>query len=188
MAITTSPPLLSLDRLLSNPNLVEIIQQTRNVLTAAGYRALIDQGDAATREARHNLYSEARATRAVVKHIRHPEHPEWVRYGLLTAVVAWTVGEAQTCPHSPDPRHPQPVTAAAWKPGLVVCVRCPHLLELPRDSAENWTCDGCRTVVNPGEGGRIKALTLSYGAFTYRIGICTGCLYKPLPGGRRAAR
>lgn len=116
-------------------------------------------------------------------------YPDWVRLGLLHALVAWLMGDpgAHTCPHSPSPNHPEPVFGAAWKPGLVICHLCGHLLQLPRNSAADRMCDGCGRVTEGVEAGDpVYPVQVAYGAFIYFMGCCQGCKFWPAEEGEAA--
>jgi hypothetical protein len=76
--------------------------------------------------------------------------------------------------HNPDPNKPQPLFAALWRPLLVVCERCTHLLSLRPGSEADRTCDGCGRVfdgIYPGMG--------SYGPLSFQYGVCAGCRWEP---------
>ena len=106
------------------------------------------------------------------------EHPDWVRLGLISAFMGWILGRSSTCLHNPDPRYPQPIAAAAWKPGLVVCGRCAHLLAIPRNSVKDRTCDGCgRVTTGPENDDGIWPNTIVHGPLVYSLGTCRDCLY-----------
>ena len=129
-----------------------------------------DQLEAAKREALEAMTRLAERAGDSSFLLGFRELPEWVRLGLLTALVSWVFGEASTCAHRPDPMRPQPVVAAAWKPDLVVCGECTDLFVLPPGSDADRTCDGCGRVVE-----EIVPWAVSHGAFTYLMGLCDGC-------------
>lgn len=140
---------------------------------------LLDQFDAAAvevRDAMEQLVAQGDTNERVDMPAKG--HPAWVRLGLINALVTWQAGKGSTCLHAPDPRFPQPVHAVAWKPGLVVCDLCPHLLALPRNSTADHRCDGCGTVsVGVENGGGIQGCVVSAGPLTYGIGVCPDCCY-----------
>ncbi|MER5647299.1 hypothetical protein [Streptosporangium sp. NPDC002524] len=172
---------LAMDDLLQRSDFGDVLTRLRTAYQDAGQAWFLDQGDAATRQVRTGLaaLTEAEGTPLLAR--TPSEHPGWIRLGLLTALMTWCAGKADTCVHAPDPWHPQPVTAAAWKPGLVVCSRCPHLTSLPRGSVRDRTCDGCGTVTlfAPGEQRGIWPVTVSQGSFMYMAGVCVDCRYWP---------
>src|SRR5690349_12137455 len=82
---------------------------------------------------------------------------------------------ASTCRHSPDPNAPQPVFAAAWKPGLITCAGCVHLLSLRKGSAADSTCDACgHQCAGPEEGDGIYAAMVQVGPLVFQYGVCGG--------------
>lgn len=90
---------------------------------------------------------------------------------LLETLSAWTGGRAQTCLHNPVAAHPQPVYAAAWRPGLVTCAGCQHLFHLASRSDAAHRCDLCGVV----DRGGMTAHGVQYGVITFWVGTCTGC-------------
>lgn len=101
------------------------------------------------------------------------EVPMWVRLGTLSAVSAWVADQARTCLHDPRADGPVPGLAAAWKPGLVVCPQCLHMLATG-GGVEEYRCDGCGRISLPEDGG-VRVASLSTGALTYRFGACPDC-------------
>ncbi len=81
--------------------------------------------------------------------------------------------------HSPTPQHPQPVFAVAWRPGLIACALCPHLLHVGMGTRAGRTCDLCGRVVDGLPDDPIYPMTLAFGLLLYRAGFCTAC--RPLP-------
>ena len=66
----------------------------------------------------------------------------------------------------PNPDRPEPVFAAAWKPGLIVCALCTPLLKLVGEADK--TCDGCGHAcagVDVGDG--ICTVTVMLSALSY---------------------
>ena len=103
------------------------------------------------------------------------EVDDWLRLGLLDTFTKWVAGQARTCKHMPDARRPEPVWAAAWKPGLVVCTACLHLHRLASAAADR-VCDGCgHSCEGPEFGDGITPIVLSLGGFGYRAGACGPC-------------
>ena len=143
----------------------------------AAVRAQFDQLEAAAGEALDVLAVEAAILGGTgVFHSTVRDVPDWIRLGVLSAYVGWAAGKASTCMHSPHATRPHPVYAAAWKPGLVVCVRCPHLLELPRGSAKDRTCDGYgRVTTGPEHGDGIRPSRVQYGPLILAYGVCSDC-------------
>ncbi|MBL7493884.1 hypothetical protein I6A60_31300 [Frankia sp. AgB1.9] len=140
--------------------------------------AHLDQLDAAAAEALRAMRAYGNAHGVAERWTAVDGTPAWVRLGLLDTLAAWYAGRAATCRHIPDPRRPEPVFAAAWRPRLVACKACyPTLFRLGGDA--DWTCDGCGRVDRErGSGARV-----ALGPFTFLFGICRGCRGDlPVPG------
>jgi len=104
--------------------------------------------------------------------------PEWVRLGALSALTTWWAGEGSTCVHSPHRSRPEPVFAAAWKPGLVTCVRCVDLFKVAENSVPDRTCDGCgRVVAGVAEGEPMYSNAMRLAALVWQFGVCDGCRF-----------
>ncbi|GGQ23673.1 hypothetical protein [Streptosporangium pseudovulgare] len=168
---------IALDDLAHHPDLAEILNTTRTAIRAAGYSWILDQADAAARDTCNTLTTAAAATGSTPLSLPLDQHPDWVRLGLLDALAAWITEQATTCLHQPHPARPQPVISAAWRPRLVVCSACAHLLRLPKGSAKDRTCDGCGQVVP--DHGAIWSAAASHGGFVYQYGVCEPCRYWP---------
>lgn len=177
----TAAPAIALDRLLRHPELPNHLDQARAHLRAAGYGWLLDQGDAAAHETHTHMRDLADHHHGEVIARPVDDHPEWVRLALISTLADWITGKARTCLHSPDPRRPQPVQAAAWKPGVIACRHCTHLFALPADSPKNWTCDCCGHVIDHSRGEKIWATAISCGLFMYQLGACIDCRYWNAP-------
>ncbi|MDL4815478.1 hypothetical protein [Actinomadura opuntiae] len=151
---------------------------------AAALRAALptgfrDQLDAAATHTRQSL-AAATAAGVLTRHAPIPtaDHPAWIRLGITDTLVRWHAGSADTCMHAPHPLRPRPVFAAAWRPGLVVCGACGHLLAIPPDSDTDRTCDGCgKVTAGPAHDDPIYPLTIVCGALTYQAGACRDCQY-----------
>jgi hypothetical protein len=103
-------------------------------------------------------------------------YPAWVTLGVQQALAEWAAGTAATCQHQPVIAAPRPVHAAAWKPGLVVCGACTHLLALARTDPRDSRCDGCgHQCTGPDHGDGIWAHVIVAGALTYSVGVCGPC-------------
>ncbi|KAB2341879.1 hypothetical protein [Actinomadura rudentiformis] len=106
------------------------------------------------------------------------DHPGWVRLSVLDSLVRWFAGTADTCLHNPHPSRPQPVASVAWKPDLVVCGTCTHLLGVPADSTADRTCDACGHIVAGLEAGEpIYPFTVVCGVLMHGAGVCASCRY-----------
>jgi hypothetical protein len=102
----------------------------------------------------------------------------WLRLGMLDALLAWSNDKSRTCDHRPDVHFPQPVWAAAWKQGLVVCELCTDLLKI--SGAADKTCDGCGHPCAGTSADPIFPVSLLAGAFCYLAGACQDC-FNELP-------
>lgn len=169
---------LAYDELLHHPDLADIVKDAQTRIHAAGYGWLLDQADAATRHTNDILTTAAAAHGNNILNLSLDQHPDWVRLGILDTLARWVTGQAATCVHAPHVMRPQPALAAAWKPGLIVCLACAHLLRLRRGSPKDRTCDGCGTVVP--STGAIWSTAASHGGFVYQVGVCEPCRYWPL--------
>lgn len=101
--------------------------------------------------------------------------PGWLRLGALDALLTWAQGLGSTCIHDPSPKRPEPVHAAAWRPGLVSCTRCvAYLFRLTGDA--DARCDCCGRVTDGVEAGDpIYPSRLVFGALVYHFGTCPDC-------------
>lgn len=107
--------------------------------------------------------------------VEHSKIPDWIRLGAVSALAQWVAGESETCTHVPSPNGaPFAVIAAAWKPGLVVCAQCQHLIA-GLSEEEEMRCDCCGRITTMEEGG-IHALSISTGSIMYRAGACASCI------------
>ncbi len=163
---------LALDELLTNLT----AQQVREMRAHAPV-AVLDQADAAADDAR-------RITRTAIRAVS-PDHLDeqylppaavagWLRLGAVDALRAFLEGTARTCLHNPSPTRFEPIFAAAWKPGLVVCQQCTVLFKAHGEADRR--CDGCGHVcAGPDHGDGIRATNLCVGALTYTAGVCVDC-------------
>jgi hypothetical protein len=133
---------------------------------------LVDQLDAAARDSVAII--EAAENRPV-RYVPRSSVDDWLRLGLLDTFLTWVSGNARVCMHAPDFRRPEPVWAAAWKPGLVVCTRCIRLLKVFGHA--DATCDRCGRVTDGVEANDpIYTLSVLLGGLTYQVGACRDCL------------
>lgn len=175
---------LAADELLLDGRLATLAAAVRATAPAA----LRDQLDAATDHVEHRLRDAAAAGHGHFHNGPADDHPAWVRLGALHALVSWTESAANTCMHAPTPTRPQPIAAAAWKPDLVVCARCTHLLALPRNSAADRTCDGCGHLTGTQQDDGIHPGLIQLGPLMWSFGACTTCHYRPAPPATSAGR
>jgi LSD1 subclass zinc finger protein len=97
--------------------------------------------------------------------------PDSVGLRIVELLTEWACGSGiRTCVHGPHPSRPQPIVSALWRPGLIVCPRCTHMLRLPRGSVEELRCDLCTQI-----GESIHSDCVVWGALTVLYGACPGC-------------
>lgn len=165
---------LALESILMRPDAGEILAAFNGLVPSW----LADQCRAATRDASDLLQRAAETLDNQVRAGNPGDIPGWARLGLLTAWCEWVADSASTCMHSPNPRSPQPVIAAAWKPGLIACPGCTHLLALPRGGVADRTCDGCgRVVAGADAGDPIYPTNVAFGELIWMAGTCTDCQF-----------
>lgn len=101
----------------------------------------------------------------------------WVRLGLLDTWLGWIQDRDKTCIHNPTHRSTETALAAAWKPGLVVCLHCVHLLKMYGEA--DRTCDGCGRVCDELSADRsiggISPVMVTLGSLIYQTGMCDEC-------------
>lgn len=132
----------------------------------------LDQMNAAAAETLRTLTLEGALTGTALIPANGSDVPEWIRLPLIGTLLEWTTGHGKVCPHNPRISSPEPVLAAAWKPGLVVCTRCVHLLN-PRKS-ERFLCDCCGR-----HDDHLACQRVAYNSLTYSFGACRDCA--PVP-------
>ncbi len=163
---------LAIDELLHHPHFNQIAQWAAQAMPVGE----LDQLQAASRDT--NRVSAFIADHIGAQpHMRAPDGiPDWVRLGLLQAWSAHCLNTADTCLHSPTVERPEPVTAAAWRPGLVVCMRCSMLLAIRYGSEASRTCDGCGHVCAGTEhDDPIYPNSVVFGTLIYQFGACRAC-------------
>ncbi|MER7363602.1 hypothetical protein [Nonomuraea wenchangensis] len=166
---------LAWDEFLQRDDYRERLDQLRQWFRASGRTSLMDQGDAATEQLVEALSETALQVGSEGMPLGYKSYPDWVRLGVLGTIARWGAGEGTTCRHAPSIARPRPVVSAAWKPDLVVCTACLHLLELPHSSAANHTCDGCGYVVPNTE--ILYSFTISHGWLMWQAGACADCRF-----------
>jgi hypothetical protein len=154
--------------------LAELTPAQRNELRAsmpAGIMAQADQANAAQAQSiGWTIHDEDDR----VGYVPPTAVDEWLRLGLLDTVVGWVDGRGRTCMHSPHHTRPQPVFAAAWRPNLVVCAHCLHLLDVtgPADRI----CDCCGHLCDGIDADDpIYTGTVWLGELAYEFGTCGDC-------------
>ena len=132
--------------------------------------AFKDQLNAAMKQ---NIAGEEDRLGHKARWVPHLGLPEWVRLGMLDVTLKWFEGQALTCIHMPRPERPQPVFAAAWKPGVVTCRQCRHLLAVT--GVADTICDGCGHECKGMPDDGIKPVTAFCGQLAYQMGVCMDC-------------
>lgn len=165
----TTSPALALDQYLS-----QLTPGDRAAMRKALPVALLDQTEAANADVDNLVHMVGRSMKSSVADLDYTQVPEWVRLSVTDTLVGFMTGTVATCMHNPNPNHPQPVFAAAWKPGLITCSACLHLFRLV--GAADRTCDrcGCVRTGKPGDG--VHACTLTFGQLVFSYGLCPDCL------------
>ena len=156
--------------------LAALTPQQRDELRAdlpAGIMALADQAGAAQAQSigwtRH-----AKGDR--LGWIPRDDVDGWLRLGLLDTLLGWLGGYGRTCMHSPSHLRPEPepVFSCAWRPGLVVCAHCLHLLDIV--GAADLSCDCCGRVCEGLDADDpIYTGTVWLGELAFEFGTCTDC-------------
>lgn len=166
---------LGMDELLTNPRYAHVGAALRKLAPTS----FTDQADAAvdhTDELRDALAGVLAPEKFRRGWAEAADYPDWLRLGVLDAFAGWITGETATCLHAPDPMRPQPLFAAAWKPGLVTCIRCTHLLVQPSRSRADKLCDGCgHECAGPDAGDGVYPGVVQLGVMLYEFGTCTSC-------------
>jgi hypothetical protein len=181
---------LALEKLLLAPGFEEAAAKWH----AAVPTACRDQADAAIADAQRAAYATAGQIGATdAGTTKAADLPGWLRLALLAALAEFMDEAADTCAHAPTPSNPQPVMAAAWRPGLVVCLRCTHLLPLRRGCAADRTCDSCGRVCAGTPADSIYPGLLALSVLIFEYGTCRDCKppeppAAPLPRRRTSER
>lgn len=129
--------------------------------------------DAAHRDSFEMTGATMRGTR--YRETSMSQTPEWLRRKLLHTLAAWDIAQASTCLHDPSPKRPEPVFAVAWKPRLVVCAHCQHLLQ-PTTREMDTCCDRCGHIcAGVDAADPIYPIAVVYNQLSFRAGVCTGC-------------
>lgn len=157
-------------------------EEFRRRLTASATPGFDDQVRAATAETHDLVTAVTRNLDGGQRSASLPaDVPAWVRLGMLDALAQWASGSGSTCIHEPHPARPEPITAVAWKTGLVACPPCGgRLFKLPLNSEADRTCDGCGRITRGVEDdGGITAIIVRIGALLYTVGACSDCRWGP---------
>lgn len=152
------------------------LDDLEGALVAAGVQIdvqqtpLGDQVESATREqgATHDAVAAILGARNL--DVGRSDVPDWQRLLIVDALLGFIQGTASTCVHDPSLRRPEPLYAAAWRPGVVGCKHCLHLFRLKPGSIRDRTCDGCGQVVD-----KIHPQMLTRGPLSLMFGTCDDC-------------
>ena len=106
--------------------------------------------------------------------LRWLDVPEWLRLSVLDTAVTFAAGNADTCMHQPSITRPEPLLAAAWRPGLVTCRSCPHLFWLTGDA--DRTCDRCGYFGSGLPDDGITTGGIRFGPMAFAYALCVDCL------------
>jgi hypothetical protein len=166
-------PTLAFDALLTDPRYAEVAAELQTMLPT-WFR---DQADASARTTSHMVdVLRDHIGSHQFGGIAPAEVPDWLRLSVLDALVNWITGRAEMCRHAPDPLAPQPVLAAAWRPGLVACAACAHLFRLRRGSDAEATCDACgHRCAGLEAGDGIHPAFIQAGSLLFQYGVCGSC-------------
>lgn len=166
-------PALALERLMLDPAYDRFVEHARAVMPVG----LRDQHDAAATDAYRILADVAvRLSDDPARPTTANELPGWLRLSLLDTLAAFAAGQATTCRHNPAADRPSPVVAAAWKPRMVVCPWCVHLLSLRHDAAADAVCDACgHQCAGPERGDGIYPGVVQLGPLIFQYGTCADC-------------
>lgn len=164
------PVVLAFDQLMCDMT-PEEAEAIRTATRATMGTAWVDQTTAANDDA-VRIAQLSMAGRGGTSHAIHAAAlPGWFRLGAHDTYTAWLAGNVRTCVHNPDPDRPAPTFAVAWRPRLVVCIRCPHLIKATR--AEDVICDGCGRDTT-GHGITPNTVVIGNG-MSYTAGACADC-------------
>lgn len=148
------------DRLLHDPNLRDVLDKMRS---------RIDDSDPYTEQ----LVAAAGEASALLGHgnssCGSAESVPWIRLGAMTALTKWGLREeTKVCSHEPHHMRPEPVFAAAFMPGAVVCKRCVGLLF---EGSDRYLCNGCGTRREQ----ECYIGTMQIAALTWMFHLCAEC-------------
>jgi hypothetical protein len=166
--VTTT--VLALDKMLRN-----LTDADRAEMRARAPVHLLDQLDAAAAQSERLFKGMGAAMKATVGGVDYANVPDWLRLSLVDTWARFIGGTIDTCQHAPRIDHPQPVVAAVWRPGLIVCAHCIHLTKAT--GTADLTCDRCARVcagLDHGEG--IHSCSITFGPLLYFFGLCPGCM------------
>lgn len=163
---------LALEQLMLHPQ----YRQLADAIRASIPTATADQHDAANRDTSHVYTAIAEHLGGTINGRTADQTPAWIRLGVIDAWIGYCAGTGTTCMHAPTVERPTPVFAAAWKPGLIVCGPCIHLMTPRPGSLADRTCDGCgHECLGVDADDPIYPSGAQMGSLIYQFGVCTSC-------------
>jgi hypothetical protein len=99
--------------------------------------------------------------------------PQWLFDKINARRAAWDAGALATCLHNPRPG--DVAYMAAWKPDLVTCPQCTHLVLVGRNTQEEYRCDCCGHVVANTDADHLLAALIKLPRLTFAIALCGDC-------------
>ncbi|SQD96281.1 hypothetical protein FMEAI12_3560026 [Parafrankia sp. Ea1.12] len=163
------PAAVALSDLLAALTAADLVAIRGHIDTVAP--GMLDQADAAAVAVEGRMQQYAAEHGALYRRAAADEIPEWIRFGVVEALVTFSARRATTCQHAPDPARPQPVYAAAWRPGVIACAACcGFLFRLAGD--RDRTCDRCGHIER--ERG-VYPCSVALGPLTFMFGLCHEC-------------
>lgn len=94
--------------------------------------------------------------------------PVWLAAKLYAQREGWRLGIARTCLHNPKPGRAA-VHMCSWRPELVTCPLCTHLLHVTVKDPRGSQCDCCDRAVDTIGGKMVVA------EITYWFTVCEAC-------------
>ncbi len=163
---------LAMEQMLLHPQFAELAQHCSAILGTA----VADQHGAANHDARHLADQLGNHFDGTQIGGGPDKVPGWRRLGVIETWIGHCSGTADTGRHNPNIRSPQPVVAAAWKPGLIACGACVQILAPRRNSVEDRTCDACgHECAGCDADDPIYPSVVQFGSLIYQFGVCTSC-------------
>ena len=102
--------------------------------------------------------------------------PDWLKIKIRGQLNTWRAGKARTCMHNPTYGAGNSVFLVAWKPDLVVCLECPHLVALAPHDPEDRRCDSCGRLTEGTADDRTYSARINLaGGVLYGFAVCTAC-------------
>jgi hypothetical protein len=164
------------DSMMSEADPAEMIRAVRAARGALPAR-MVESFDSASRDTYQRLAGTEAHGMSAARIPNDAPLPAWLRISIQETLLTWSTDRGRTCRHGPSLMRPVPVFSAAWKPWLVVCSECTHMLTVPggRGSQEDNTCDACRRVATRAGGDIIQPAMVTVGPLTYMFGACKTC-------------